>query len=75
MELTPFPFPKTSLKATGNEVQDLLYEERKGGKIRLAGTISREVMRAQKRGRLFLKPVYKNQKPPSRLPTPGLFFR
>jgi hypothetical protein len=46
MEMTPFPLPKTSPKATGNEVQDLLYEERKGGKIRLVGTISREVMRA-----------------------------
>ena len=40
--------PKTQPKATGNDGGDFPCEGRKRGKIRPAGTISREVMRAHK---------------------------
>ena len=71
MKINLLPLPKKHTKATGNTVRDLPCEERKGGKIRLVGTISRDVMRKNLRrqaftkngGRLFLKPFCRYQKP------------
>ena len=51
---TPFSLPETDTKATANEVRDLSWAEKKGGKIRPVGTISREVMRAFPRQKISL---------------------
>src|SRR5579883_2017485 len=45
MMINVLPLPETYTKATGNDVEDYPCEERKEGKIRLVGTISRDGMR------------------------------
>jgi hypothetical protein len=45
MKVNVFPLPEMRAKATGNAVRDLAIKARKGEKIRLVDTISRDVMR------------------------------
>ena len=53
MKINVLPLPETHTKTTGNDVRDLPCEERKGGKIRPVGTISRDVMRAGENTKTF----------------------